>query len=133
VVFVNDTSAGVEVGQYRSNANIDGRGGSGGAAAPVLGWTLETGKASTMMRSEGSGERNGFARDTRFSVRALPDGGPQFFDLPALGSYIVRFTGSGSSALTIAIEEWSGPVQRDAQDRQVREILDRPRAFEAGR
>jgi hypothetical protein len=57
----------------------------------------------------------------------------QWFEVPSLGSFLVRFSPGQADgpAILIAIDERSGPAQRDAQDRQVREIIDRPR-YEGG-
>lgn len=135
IALVNDAQVSVEVAESSAPAGVGGGGGGGGGGATKTGtvWTLGPGGAATVTRE--TTDASGTGRVTRYSVRMLPTGTPRWFELPAIGSYLVRFSGTGATGedLAIKIEERSGPAQRDAQDRQVREIIDRPTTFEPAR
>jgi len=132
IALVNDAQVTVEVAESSVPAGVGG-GGGGGATKTGTVWTLGPGGAATVTRETTDASCTG--RVTRYSVRTLPTGTPRWFELPAIGSYLIRFSGAGATGedLAIKIEERSGPAQRDAQDRQVREIIDRPTTFEPAR
>ncbi len=142
LVLVNESSVAVEVTPSQVATGVGGASEAAppqGQASVVSRFTLPAGSAKTLDRGlSGDSGASGAARLTRFGVRALPAGSVQWFEVPSLGSFLVRFSappgGVGSEqAVLIAIDERSGPAQRDAQDRQVREILDRPRFDGPGR